>query len=142
MKKEKRNLFETLFGKKKQEKDVAYSEYNLLRGYEAYFSSFGELYNNKVARTAIDRLATHAAKLTPKHIQESINNNIKGDINYLLQEKPNELMTTYDFIYKVVSQLYTYNNAFIFIKKDSQGYIQGFYPILSYIHINHDIHEI
>ena len=132
MKKEKRNLFETLFGKKKQEKDVAYSEYNLLRGYEAYFSSFGELYNNKVARTAIDRIATHAAKLTPKHIQESINNNIKGDINYLLQEKPNEIMTTYDFIYKVVSQLYTYNNAFIFIKKDSQGYIQGFYPILSY----------
>ena len=41
-------------------------------------------------------------------------------------------MTTYDFIYKIVSQLYAYNNAFVYIAKDRRGFITGFYPIISY----------
>lgn len=131
--KEKRSLFKTLFGKKDAEREKQLSVYKLLSGYEAFFSSWGKnVYDSKVARTAIDRIATHSAKLTPKHIQNDVNHPIKGEINYMLQKKPNAIMTTYDFIYKVVSQLYTYNNAFVYIAKDSQGYITGFYPILSY----------
>lgn len=131
--KEKRSLFKTLFGKKDAEREKQLSVYKLLSGYEAFFSSWGKnVYDSKVARTAIDRIATHSAKLTPKHIQNDVNHPIKGEINHMLQNKPNAIMTTYDFIYKVVSQLYTYNNAFVYIAKDSQGYITGFYPILSY----------
>lgn len=131
--KEKRSLFKTLFGKKDAEREKQLSVYKLLSGYEAFFSSWGKnVYDSKVARTAIDRIATHAAKLTPKHIQNDVNHPIKGEINHMLQNKPNAIMTTYDFIYKVVSQLYTYNNAFVYIAKDSQGFITGFYPILSY----------
>lgn len=131
--KEKRSLFKTLFGKKDAEREKQLSVYKLLSGYEAFFSSWGKnVYDSKVARTAIDRIATHSAKLTPKHIQNDVNHPIKGEINHMLQNKPNAIMTTYDFIYKVVSQLYTYNNAFVYIAKDSKGYITGFYPILSY----------
>lgn len=131
--KEKRSLFKTLFGKKDAEREKQLSVYKLLSGYEAFFSSWGKnVYDSKVARTAIDRIATHSAKLTPKHIQNDVNHPIKGEINHMLQNKPNAIMTTYDFIYKVVSQLYTYNNAFVYIAKDSQGFITGFYPILSY----------
>ena len=130
--KERRSFFKTIFGNKKgTEKKL--NAYKVLNGYEAFFSSWGKnVYDSKVARTAIDRIATHAAKLTPKHIQNDVNHPIKGEINYMLQNKPNQIMTTYDFIYKVVSQLYTYNNAFVFIAKDSRGFITGFYPILSY----------
>lgn len=129
--KERRSFFETIFGKKESKKEL--SSYKVLNGYEAFFSSWGKnIYDSKVARTAVDRIATHAAKLTPKHIQNDVNHPIKGEINYMLQTKPNPIMTTYDFIYKVVSQLYTYNNAFVYIAKNSQGYITGFYPILSY----------
>lgn len=129
--KEKRSLFETIFGKRENNKEL--NSYRVLNGYDAIFSMWGKnIYDSKVARTAIDRIATHSAKLTPKHIQNDVNHPIKGDINFLLQNKPNPIMSTYDFLYKVVSQLYTFNNAFVFIKKDSQGYIQGFYPILSY----------
>lgn len=129
--KEKRSFFETVFGKKDSNKEL--NSYKVLNGYEAFFSLWGKhIYDSKVARTAIDRIATHASKLTPKHIQNDVNHPIKGNINFLLQNKPNPLMSTYDFIYKIVSQLYTYNNAFVFIQKDSQGYIKGFYPILSY----------
>lgn len=129
--KEKRSFFKTIFGKKETEKVLG--TYKVLNGYEAFFSSWGKnVYDSKVARTAIDRIATHSAKLTPKHIQNDINHPIYGEINYILQNKPNLIMSTYDFIYKVVSQLYTYNNAFVYIAKDSRGMITGFYPILSY----------
>ena len=129
MKKEKRNLFEKIFGKKDTVRDL-YS-YEMLNGYESYFTNWGNVtYDSKVARTAIDRIATHGAKMIPKHVKKD--QHILGDINYLLSNKPNEIMTTFDFLYKVISQLETYNNAFIFIDKDSQGMITGFYPILSY----------
>lgn len=129
--KERRSFFKTIFGGKKTDKSLV--RYKVLNGYEAFFSTWGKnVYDSKVARTAIDRIATHSAKLTPKHIQNDVNHPIKGEINYMLQNKPNMIMTTYDFIYKIVSQLYTYNNAFVFIAKDNKGYITGFYPILSY----------
>lgn len=129
--KEKRSLFELVFGKKEPQKEL--NTYKVLNGYEAVFRPWGkDIYDSKVARTAIDRIATHAAKLTPKHIQNDVNHPIKGDINFLLQNRPNAIMSTYDFIYKIVSQLYTYNNAFVFISKDRNGFITGFYPILSY----------
>ena len=129
--KEKRNLFEKIFGNRETKKQL--NTYKVLNGYDAFFSDWGKnVYDSKVARTAIDRIATHAAKLTPKHIKGDINHPKKGQINFMLQNRPNGLMSRYDFIYKIVSQLYTYNNAFVFISKNEDGFITGFYPILSY----------
>lgn len=129
---EKRSLFETIFGKKKQ-KEQELTSYKLLNGYDSIFLGWGkETYDSKVARTAIDRIATQAAKLTPKHIKNDVNHPIKGDVNYLLTNRPNPLNSTYDFLYRVVSQLYSTNNAFVYIEKDSKGFITGFYPIVSY----------
>lgn len=129
---ELRNMFESLFGKKQTEPQNL-SSYKVLNGYDAIFTlASRNAYDSKVVRTAIDRIATHSAKLTPKHIQRDINHPIKGSINFILQNHPNPIMSTYDFIYKIVSQLYTFNNAFVYIDKDKQGNIIGFYPILSY----------
>lgn len=129
---EKRSLFETIFGKKKQ-KEQELTSYKLLNGYDSIFLGWGkETYDSKVARTAIDRIATQAAKLTPKHIKNDVNHPIRGDVNYLLTNRPNPLNSTYDFLYRVVSQLYSTNNAFVYIEKDSKGFITGFYPIVSY----------
>ena len=129
---ELRNMFESIFGKKPIEPQNL-SSYKVLNGYDAIFTLASKnAYDSKVVRTAIDRIATHSAKLTPKHIQRDINHPIKGAVNFILQNRPNPIMSTYDFIYKIVSQLYTYNNAFVFIDKDKQGNIIAFYPILSY----------
>lgn len=130
--KEKRSLFKMIFGNKKQTNTVTKTEMQLLSGYDAKFTTIGSnIYNSKVARQCIDRIATHCAKLVPKHIQDSISNNIKGEINFLLQNEPNPLMNTYDFIYKTISMLYTDSNAFIYIAKDKDGFITGFYPVLA-----------
>lgn len=128
---ELRNLFDAVFGTKKQI-EPQLNTYKILNGQDAIFTGIANTYDSKVVRTAIDRIATHSAKLTPKHIQNDINHPIKGSVNFILQNRPNPIMSTYDFIYKVVSQLYTYNNAFVFIAKDNSGNISGFYPILSY----------
>lgn len=129
--KEKRNLFNMFFGKK-QQTQVTTTQLEMLSNYNAQFTTLNSnTYESKAARQCIDRIATHCAKLIPRHIQDTIGNNIKGDINFLLQNEPNPIMGTYDFIYKVISMLYTDSNAFIYIAKDSTGFITGFYPVLA-----------
>lgn len=134
--KERRSLFNMVFGSKKQTQ-ITQTQLQMLNGYNAQFTTLdNNTYESKVARQCIDRIATHCAKLLPKHIKDSVSNNIKGDINFLLQNQPNPIMTKFDFIYKTISMLYTDANAFIFIAKDKQGFITGFYPLLA---LNYDL---
>lgn len=128
--KERRSLFGMIFGKKQTE--VTKTQLQMLNGYNAQFSTVSDnIYDSKVARECIDRIATHCAKLMPKHIQDNMGHPIKGEINYLLQNQPNPIMTKFDFIYKTISMLYTDSNAFVYIAKDKDGFITGFYPILA-----------
>lgn len=136
MKKEKRSLFDIFFGKKKQYQNLMKTQLQMLNSYNAQFTTLGtDTYDSKVARECIDRIATHCAKLIPKHIQSSVSNNIQGDINYLLNMQPNPIMTRFDFIYKTISMLYTDCNAFIFVARDETGFITGFYPVLAQAYI-------
>ena len=128
--KEKRSLFGMIFGKK--QKEITKTQLQMLNGYNAQFSTVSEkIYDSKVARQCIDRIATHCAKLIPKHIQDNMGHPIKGEINFLLQNQPNAIMSKFDFIYKTISNLYTDSNAFVYIAKDADGFITGFYPILA-----------
>lgn len=138
MVKEKRSLFSTIFGNKKQT-EITKTQLQMLNSYNAQFTTLSNnTYDSKVARQCIDRIATHCAKLIPKHIKDSISNNIKGDINFLLQNQPNPITTKFDFIYRIISMLYTDSNAFVFIAKDNSGFITGFYPVLA---TNYDLLE-
>lgn len=138
MGKEKRSLFSTIFGNKKQT-EITKTQLQMLNSYNAQFTTLSNnTYDSKVARQCIDRIATHCAKLIPKHIKDSISNNIKGDINFLLQNQPNPITTKFDFIYRIISMLYTDSNAFVFIAKDNSGFITGFYPVLA---TNYDLLE-
>ena len=137
MKKEKRSLFGMIFGNKKQTQSITQTQLQMLNSYNAQFTTLNNnTYESKVARQCIDRIATHCAKLIPKHIKSSIGNQINGDINFLLQNQPNPIMTKFDFIYKTISMLYTDSNAFVYIAKDKDGMITGFYPILA---LNYDL---
>lgn len=131
---EKRNLFQKIFGKKQQ--TTTQTQLQMLNSYNPYFSTASEnIYDSKVARLCIDRIATNCAKLIPKHIQGELGRTVNGDINFLLQHRPNPIMNTYDFIYKTISMLYTDSNAFVYIQKekaeDGTTYIKAFYPVLA-----------
>ena len=124
-----RSLFKKIFGNKKETETL--TEFKTLNGFNAYYSLIGEkIYDNKVVREVIDRIATNCAKLVPKHVQNG--RHVRGDIDFLLEYEPNPIMTKYDFIYKVISQLYAESNAFVYIQKDSKGMIKGFFPVLAH----------
>lgn len=133
---EKRSLFQMVFGKGQQQNLERYQQLQLLNGYQAQWTNFdGELYSNSQVRSCIDAIARNCAKLSPKHIRYFYENGkegiekVYGRVQRLISEKPNELMNAYSFYYKVISELYLNNNAFIYIARDNQGVPTGLYPI-------------
>lgn len=97
------------------------------------FSAFtGDAYSNDIFREGVDAIARNAGKLKGSHvIKYRDHDREEGDckINRLLQVRPNPYMSAYDFIYKLVTRLYLYNNSFAFIDRDQRGNVVGFYPI-------------
>ena len=130
--KERRSLFNMVFKKKNPKNIQLTNVLKLLSGFNATFSSISEnVEDNIVARECIDTIATHCAKMLPRHCQEikGIKNHIQGDINYILSVKPNQFMTVYDFLYKTISLLLAQNNEYIFVDIDDKGYLVGLYPL-------------
>ena len=97
------------------------------------FSAFtGDAYSNDIFREGVDAIARNAGKLKGSHvIKYRDHDREEGDckINRLLQVRPNPFMSAYDFIYKIVTRLYLYNNSFAYIDRDQRGNVVGLYPI-------------
>ena len=92
----------------------------------------GDAYGNDVYREAVDAIARNAGKLKGSHtIAGAVANGRTGDskLNRLLQIRPNQYMSSYDFLYKLATRLYLYNNAFAYLDRDNRGGITAIYPI-------------
>lgn len=128
---ERRNFLKNLFSP--QSKIVENTtQLQFLNGYNAVYTGIGDKeYDEKVARQCIDRIATQVALLEPKHIKGTISKEMDSQVGYLLGNRPNPIMNTYDFLYKVTSMLYSDKNAFVYIDRDKLGIVQGFYPLLA-----------
>lgn len=102
--------------------------FRMINGYSPIFTSYkAGLYEMGLTRTCIDKIATQCSKLCPVI---NGNKNYKR-INTLLQNKPNRLMTTQQFIYRLVTILIVENNAYIvpIYDNDLNRNIVGFYPV-------------
>lgn len=108
----------------------------MMSGYSPIFSQFGQnVFASDVVQMCIDVIATECSKLMPRHIRidsKGMQTNVTGSFNRLFKFSPNELMTTRDFIEKVVWLLYTNHNAFIYpiyeIRNNKKEFT-GFYPL-------------
>lgn len=128
----KRSFLAKLFNPEKQRIIENTTQLQLLNGYNSvYTGTPKDVYDQKVARQCIDRIATHVAKLEPKHIKASLSRVQGSRVGFLLAHRPNPIMNTYDFLYKVTSNLYSNCNAFVYIHKNQIGIVQGFYPLLA-----------
>ena len=129
--KEKRSLFSIIFGNKKQ--NVIYDNaLKLLTGFNATYTNISNnIEDNIIARQCIHTIATHCAKMMPKHYQtnKETKEHIQGAIDYIISKKPNPYMTVYDFIYKTITLLLSQNNEFIYQDIDDDGYLRGIYPL-------------
>lgn len=127
---EKRSLFQKIFSKVKDNRYL--SRLQMLMGYDSVYTGIGDNeYDQKTARQCIDRIATQVALLEPQHIKGSLSQDVNSQVGFLLQNRPNPVMNTYDFLYKVTSNLYSNKNAFIFIDRNKLGMVEGFYPLLA-----------
>lgn len=90
----------------------------MLDGSYPVFSQFGQnIYASDVVQMAIDCIATEISKLQPRHIRidnEGGQTTPKSDINRLFKFAPNPLMTTRDFLEKIIWLLYMNYNCFIY----------------------------
>lgn len=129
-----RSMFKNIFGKddytgQDNRQDVLFKQLNSM---DNVFTPWGDhTYDDATIRTCVDAIAKHAGKLKAAHIrrQDKKINPMGSRVDYLLSVRPNEYMNAYDFIYKVVSQLYSNNNAFVYIRYDPMGNFTGFYPL-------------
>ncbi|GAA0313752.1 hypothetical protein GCM10008967_00300 [Bacillus carboniphilus] len=108
-----KDLFKNMFSSNKQ---LEYAK--LLNGYSPIFSQFGQnVYASDVVQMCIDVIASEISKLIPKHIRtnpDGMQVTVKSSLNRLLKFAPNELMTTRDFLEKIIWLLFMNCNAFIY----------------------------
>ena len=112
---------------KRKKAEYLTSNFKLINGYSPVFSTYdGGLFEMALTRTCIDKIATQCSKLHPVI---NGNKNYKK-INAILQNKPNKIMTTQQFIYRLATILLVENNAFIIPIYDNKFNmnIVGFYP--------------
>jgi len=107
---------------------VLTNQFKLINGYNPIYTSYeGGIYEMGLTRTCIDKIATQCSKLNP-----CINGNkTYKKIQSLLQTKPNKIMTTQQFLYRLVTILMVENNAYIVPIYDDKfcSNIVGFYPV-------------
>ncbi len=133
------DFIKNMFATKEKRRQMQYAKF--LDGNLAIFSQFGQnIYASDVVQNCIDVTATEISKLMPRHIRTDANGmqtNVNSSLNRLFKFAPNELMTTKDFLEKVIWLLEMNCNAFIYpvyeTKTDAQGnqYINytAFYPL-------------
>lgn len=112
---------------------------DMLNGFTPIFSQFGDdIYASDVVQQAINCIVSEMKKLTPQHVRASgcdvspVNSDIQTVLN-----APNEIMTTSEFIEKIVWQLFFNYNSFIiptyYVWTDKDGTEKrkytGLYPI-------------
>jgi HK97 family phage portal protein len=122
-------------------KGKEYIRAKMMNGYIPIFSQFGDnIYASDIVQNCIDIIATEISKLQPRHIRHDNSGKQvtpKGNLNRLFKFGPNELMTTRDFLEKVIWLLYLNYNVFIYpmYEQDSESnsrVYKGLYPLNPY----------
>ncbi|WKY47854.1 phage portal protein [Eubacteriaceae bacterium ES3] len=118
---------------KKKEPDPQQMERaELISGNNSFSPWSGDAYSLDIYRGGVDSIARNCGKLKGSHIISYANQQkTQGDerLNRILQVAPNPYMTAYDFLYKMVTHYYLYNNAFAYLQKDKKGQVIGIYPM-------------
>ena len=95
----------------------------------------GELYANYLVRSVVHKIASYCSMIRFEHVRgsegtfEKVSN---SNINRLLTVKPNSLfMTPSQMWYKFHTDLWTKNNAYLWIQRDGGGKATALIPVIS-----------
>lgn len=125
-----KSLFGKIFG---GEKDYAekggVTSFRMLNTYENVFAEGHSMYfDDLTVRTCVDCIARHASKLKPTHIRKrkDIVEPDDSRLNDIISRRPNALMSTADFLYRLAYKVWLYGNAFAYVKRVN-GAVRGVY---------------
>lgn len=124
-------LFDKIFKKNSPAAAVRSTE-TLINENGSFTTWSGDAYSNDIYRGAVDAIARNAGKLKGSHVINYEDHRTKEGnckLNRLLQVQPNPYMNAYDFLYKLVTRFYLYNNSFALLERDGRGDVKGIYPI-------------
>lgn len=117
-------LFNSIRKKEKMEQKVQ-EYFQIMNSYVPTFSSFeGSIYEMELTRAAINSFATQCSKLKPE-----IHGQNNGTLERKMQFKPNPLMDTKKYLYRLATVLSVDNTAFIAPLYDDFMRIVGYYPL-------------
>lgn len=126
-----RSIFQKIFGSEKSYNGAGLLK--LLNSYNNVYTPWdGNAYDDSTVRDCIDTIARHFGKMRIRHIRRNngkIVETVQDRLNYLLSTKPNEFMTSSEFLEKFIAQYYSYNNAFIYIQRDMNGSVIALWPL-------------
>jgi HK97 family phage portal protein len=127
------NIFQRIFGGRPQTPPPSMERAEVLSGNTTVFTPWsGDAYGSDIYRGAVDAIARNAAKLKGVHVvrqQGRATPQQGGKLNRILQTEPNPYMNTFDFLYRMITHYYLFNNAFAFLQKDDYGEVLGVFPI-------------
>lgn len=124
--KRKMGLFNSIRKKEKMEQKVK-EYFETFNAYVPSFTTFeGGIYEMELTRAAVHSFATHVSKLKPE-VKGSANSVIEKKLQY----KPNMLMDTKKYLYRLATVLSVDNTAFIAPLYDDYLSIVGYYPLLT-----------
>lgn len=119
-------LFDSIRKKEKMEKGVG-EYFKLMNAYTPAFTSFeGGIYEMELTRAAIHSFANHCSKLKP-----IVNGSGNVNLERMLQYRPNALMDTKKYLYRLATVLSVDNTAFIAPLYGKNGDVIGYYPLLT-----------
>lgn len=126
-----RSMLQSIFNK--PENRVGLSRIKLLDGYSNdYIPWDGNALKNATVVNCIDTICKHASKLHPHHIVRkngTIIENRDDNLQYLLDTRPNWLMTSSEFLEKIIAQYYLSNNLFVYIQRNAKGAVTALWPV-------------
>ena len=117
-------VFDLIFKRPKAAQQVN-GYFKMLDGYTPIFSTYdGGVYEMELTRACIHTFATHCSKLLP-----TVSGPDGRGLQALLDSRPNPLMTSAQFIYKVATIYEAQNTCFIVPKLDKLDKLVGYYPV-------------
>lgn len=127
---ERRSLFKQIFGIEKQ-KPSSKQRLQMLNNFNPVFTTTNRIDQSSIVKACVNTIATHVSKFEMVHRQYGTDTvrEVNGDINFLLRHRPNPVNSPSQFLFKIAWEWAMYNNAFVYIQRDKDGYIKGFYPI-------------
>lgn len=126
------NIFTKLFGKQEIQKPKQETTSMQIPFLQQFTQWNGNAYANDIYREAVDSIARNVGKIKGQHIVlygDTKKVGADSRLTRLLQFQPNEYMSMYDFLYKITTHYYLYNNAFAYLDKDERGNVVAIYPI-------------